>query len=79
VDARDGVGVEVADKSLFVGRVLLDVGGEGVSGLLEHRLDVVVDSAPQLSLPVIVGLDGGEGGSLEWHAVGNRRVLLLLL
>jgi len=72
VDAGDGVGVEMADEGLFVVGVLLDVGSEGVSGILEHGLDVVGDSAPELSLPVIVGLDGGEGG---WHAVGNRKVL----
>ena len=75
VDAGDGVGVEMADEGLFVVGVLLDVGSEGVSGILEHGLDVVGDSASELSLPVIVGLDGGEGGSLGWHAVGNRKVL----
>jgi len=78
VDAGDCVGIEVVDEGLFVGGVLLDVGSKEVPGILEHGLDVVLDSAPQLGLPVIVWLDGGEGGSLEWHAVGNRKVLSLL-
>lgn len=68
----------MVDEGVFVVGLFVNTAGKRVSGILEHGLEIVLDPAPQLGLPLVVGLDSGEGDDISgggqeagWHAVGN--------